>query len=50
MELQDIQKKIAELKTAQSDYFKKKKADRISSEIDAVRTELNELKKKLKQS
>ncbi len=47
MELKEIQQKIAELKTAQSNYFKKKKADRISSEIDAIRSELNELKKKL---
>ncbi len=48
MDIKDIQKRISELKAAQSNYFKKKKADRLASEIETIRAELNSLKAKLK--
>ena len=44
MEKKEIESKIRELKGKQSDYFKKKKADRNPEEIDAIRQELNGLK------
>jgi hypothetical protein len=48
MEVKEIEKKIVVLKGKQSDYFKKKKADRVASEVEAVRTELNALKAEAK--
>lgn len=43
----EIEQKISELKGKQSAYFSKKKADRDAAEIEAIRTELNELKAKV---
>lgn len=48
MTTQELEAKIVALKGKQSDHFKKKKADRNSEELTAVRTELNELKKEAK--
>lgn len=45
MNIQEIEKRISELLGKQSDHFKKKKADRNATELEAVRTELNDLKK-----
>jgi len=39
-----IEKRISELKTTQSDFFKTKKADRPSEGLDSSREELNRLK------
>lgn len=44
----EIEKKILELKAKQSDYFKKKKADRDPATVNAIREELNALKKEAK--
>jgi hypothetical protein len=48
MDIKDIEAQIVLLKGKQSDYFKKKKADRNVSEIEAVRKELGELKSQAK--
>ena len=48
MDIKEIESKIVELKGKQSDYFKKKKADRDAGMIAAVREELNDLKAKAK--
>lgn len=50
MDIKGIESKIAELKTKQSDYFKKKKADRVSTELEGIRSELNELKVQAKEA
>lgn len=47
MTITEAESRIKELKTAQSDFFKKKKDDRNAEELDGVRQELNELKEKL---
>lgn len=39
-----IEKRISELKTTQSDFFKMKKADRPSEGLETAREELNRLK------
>ena len=39
-----IEKRISELKTMQSDFFKTKKSERPSEGLDAAREELNRLK------
>ncbi|WP_020532869.1 hypothetical protein [Flexithrix dorotheae] len=44
----EIQNKITELKKQQSEFFKKKKADRDASAIEAIRKELNDLKSQVK--
>jgi len=45
MDKKELESKIVELKGKQSDFFKKKKADRNPEEVKAVREELNALKK-----
>jgi len=50
MEVKEIEKRLAELKGQQSDFFKKKKADRNASDIDAVRKEISELKEQAKEA
>ncbi len=47
MNKKEIESRIVELKGKQSDFFKKKKAERNPEEIAAVREELNDLKKKV---
>lgn len=47
MDKKELESKIVELKGKQSDYFKKKKADRNPEEVAAVRDELNQLKAKV---
>lgn len=49
MNKKEIESKIVELKGKQSDYFKKKKAERNADEIAAVREELNGLKKQARE-
>lgn len=44
MNTHEVELKIKELKAKQGDYFKQKKADRNPADIEAIRTELNELK------
>ncbi|WP_291721632.1 hypothetical protein [Bernardetia sp.] len=39
-----IEKRVSELKTVQSDYFKKKKSERSSEGLEEARKELNRLK------
>ncbi|WP_338759783.1 hypothetical protein WAF17_12305 [Bernardetia sp. ABR2-2B] len=39
-----IEKRVSELKTIQSDYFKKKKSERPSEGLDEARKELKRLK------
>ena len=48
MAIKDIESKLKELKGKQSDFFKKKKAERNVDEISAIRDEINELKEKAK--
>ena len=48
MEIKELESKIVELKGKQSDYFKKKKANRNPEELEAIRKELNELKEQAK--
>jgi len=50
MDIKGIESKIAELKAKQSDYFKKKKADRAEGELEGIRTELNDLKAQAKEA
>ncbi|MCS7005407.1 MAG: hypothetical protein NZM38_08780 [Cytophagales bacterium] len=44
MDIKEIESKIIALKAKQSDFFKKKKAERNYQEVEAIRKELNELK------
>ncbi len=44
MDKKEIEKKLHESKKLQSDYFKKKKAERNPSEIEKIRAEMAELK------
>ena len=46
MDITEIQNKLVELKASQGDFFKKKKGERDADALQAVRNELNELKKK----
>ena len=48
MAAKELEAKILELKGKQSDFFKKKKADRNQDEIEAIRAELNEAKAQVK--
>lgn len=48
MDIKSTESKIVELKVKQSDFFKKKKADRTAGELDGIRSEMNELKNQLK--
>lgn len=48
MDIKATESKIVELKAKQSDFFKKKKADRTAGELDGIRSEMNELKNQLK--
>ena len=53
MSINEIESKISELKGKQSDFFKKKKADRSEADVTAlaaVREELNGLKAEAKKS
>ncbi len=45
MNVKEIESKILELKGKQSAHFSKKKDQRNAAELEAVRTELNDLKK-----
>ena len=48
MDIKATESRIVELKVMQSDFFKKKKADRTAGALDDIRSEMNELKKQLK--
>jgi len=48
MTIKEAENRIKELKTVQSDFFKKKKEDRNAEELDGARQELNNLKEKLR--
>ena len=50
MEVKEIEKRLAELKTQQSDFFKKKKADRNADELESVRKEISDLKEQAKEA
>lgn len=50
MDIKEIEKKIVELKSQQSDFFKKKKADRDAGTIEGIRSELNDLKAQVKEA
>lgn len=50
MEIKAIESKIVELKAKQSDFFKKKKADRDAGAIEGIRSELNDLKAQVKEA
>lgn len=50
MDIKAIESKIVELKKQQSDFFKKKKADREAGSIEGIRSELNELKAQAKEA
>ncbi|MGB0525544.1 MAG: hypothetical protein ACPGJS_21385 [Flammeovirgaceae bacterium] len=50
MDIKEIEKKIVELKAQQSDFFKKKKADRDAGAIEGIRSELNDLKAQVKEA
>lgn len=50
-ELQEIETKISDIKKIQSDFFKKKKADRTDADVESLtkaRESLKELKDKVK--
>jgi hypothetical protein len=44
MDIKEIENKLAELKGKQAEVFTKKKADRDSSALDGLRTEINDVK------
>ncbi len=48
MKIQEAENRIKELKTAQSEFFKKKKDQRNAEELTVVREEMNALKEKLR--
>ena len=48
MDIKGTESRIVELKAKQSDFFKKKKADRPAGELEGIRSELNGLKDQLK--
>ncbi len=45
MNIKEIEQRIVELKAAQGDHFRKKKAERNPDQLVVVREELNRLKK-----
>jgi len=47
MDKTEIEKRLVELKAAQAEVFKKKKADRDLDALQAVRDEMNDLKKQV---
>ena len=48
MDIKEIEKRLVELKGQQSDVFKKKKADRDTSVLEGIRSEMAELKQQAK--
>ncbi|MFT5618311.1 MAG: hypothetical protein ACI85I_001544 [Arenicella sp.] len=50
MDIKEIENKLAELKGKQAEVFNKKKADRDSSVLDGIRTEINDLKAQAKEA
>jgi hypothetical protein len=48
MNKHEMENRLHELKVKQSDIFKKKKADRNTSELEAIREEMNKLKGEVK--
>lgn len=49
MDIKEIEAKLHELKVKQSEHFQAKKADRNASELEGIRSEMNELKAKARE-